>query len=112
MENTQKREIDELKKEISMLQSKTEKLVNTQMENLEEPPKIVLKELKGRNITIFKSKTENNTPKTDTDFKLNDEEIKVAKIIETTDNTKPKRIKITKKVIVSRQVDLCLRFRC
>ena len=87
-----------------MVQIKTEKLVNTQIDNVEEPPEIVLKELKGRNLTIFKSKTENNPTKTDTNSKLRDEENILAKNIEATDKSKPKRIKITKKVIEDRLI--------
>ena len=104
LENNHKNEIDELKNEINMLQTKTEKLLNTQRDNVEEPHEIVLKELKGRNLTIFKSKTENNPTKTDTSSKLSDEENIVAKNIEATDKAKPKRIKITKKIIEDRLI--------
>ena len=59
---------------ICTLKTKTDNLVNTRMDTLEEASNIVVKELKGRNVTVLKAKTENNIPKTVTSSK--DEEIK------------------------------------
>ena len=54
---------------------------------------------KGRNVTIVKSQTENNPPRTVPNTEIKDEEVRVAKNMKTTDEAKPKRFKITKKVI-------------
>ena len=88
-----------------MLKTKTEKLENTSKNNVEEASSIVVEGLKGRNITIFKTKAVDNPTKTVTTSKNKDEENIMKKNIETTDKPpKPKRIKITKKVIEDRLI--------
>ena len=74
LENNHKNKVDELKQEICILKTKTEKLLNTPTDNVEDVPTIVVEEVKGTNITIVKTKAENNPPKTLTTSKDTDEE--------------------------------------
>ena len=109
-ENKHKLEIEELKQEICILKIKTEKLVNTRMdsvEQVEEPSDIVLKELIGRNVTIVKATPANNPPKTITISK--DEENEVTKNSEPSIQPKTKRIKITKKMIEEKLISAYVR---
>ena len=103
MENNLKKEVDQLKQEIFILKTLTEELVSTRIDPVEEASNIIVKELKGRNVTIIKTKTENDTPKTVTTSKLTDDENTVTMNSETP-KPKPKRIKITKKVIEERLI--------
>ena len=98
-----KKEVDELKEEICILKTQTEELVSTRIDPVEEASNIIVKELKGRNVTIIKTKTENDTPKTVTTSKLTDEENTVTMNSETP-KPKPKRIKIIRKVIEERLI--------
>ena len=64
---------------ISFIHKKTisEKLQNTRNDNVEDASSIVVKELKGRNVTIVKANTGNKTPKTPavTNTKVKNEDI-------------------------------------
>ena len=95
------------------------------MDNTEEVPRIVVEELKGRNITIVKTKAENNPPKTLIISKASDEEntdvinnkngvensnectsVIEDKVIKASEpKVKPKTKRITKKVIEARLID-------
>ena len=90
----------------------------------EDVPNIVVKELKGRNVTILKTKTGNNPPKTPTviatveennlveNVNKQSEEITAQAAVDRTEHpklsenekVKPKRTKITKKVIEERLI--------
>ena len=78
--------------------------MNTPTDNVEDVPTIVVEEVKVTNITIVKTKAENNPPKTLTTSKDTDEENIVKKNSERTDKPKPKRMKINKKVIEDRLI--------
>jgi hypothetical protein len=91
LEDNHKNEVDELKPEICILKSETEKPGDTRMDNIDEASIIVFKELKGRNITVVKSKAENNPSKTVTTSK--DEENIVKKNKEATEKPKPNELK-------------------
>ena len=91
MENNLKKEVDEFKKEICKLKTKTEELVSTRIDPVEEASNIIVKELKGRNVTIIKTKSENDTPKIVTTSELTDEESTVTMNSETA-KPKPNRI--------------------
>ena len=88
--------IDELKEEIYILKNNA---VSTSINHAEEASNIVVEELKGRNITIIKTKK--NLPEITSS---RDEENKVTNKIETVEKPKPKRTKITKKVIEERLI--------
>ena len=88
---------------VRMLETKKEKLENVAMNIVEDVPSIVVEGLKGRNITVVKAK--DNPPKNVKIFQSNDEEDCIKKNIETKDEPpKPKRTKITKKVIEERLI--------
>ena len=79
LENNHKPDFVEMKQEI----------VNTKKDNVEEESSIVVEELKGRNVTIVKTKVKTNPTKTVTTTENTDEENVVKKNRETTDKPKP-----------------------
>ena len=64
LESIHKVEIDKLKLEIHMLKTNAEKLLNNNKDNVEDASNIVVKELKGRNVTILKTNNVSQPPKT------------------------------------------------
>ena len=91
--NINKIEIGKLKEEVFRVKNKPENVVNCGQDFVEDSAsKTVVKELMGRNVTIVKTNPENQNPKT------------VEANIELIDKPKPKRTKITKKVIEDRLI--------
>ena len=64
LESIHKVEIEKLKLEIHMLKTNAEKLLNNNKDNVEDASNIVVKELKGRNVTILKTNNVSQPPKT------------------------------------------------
>ena len=106
LENIHKIEIDKLNQEIYMLKTNAEKLVNNHNDNVEDVSNVVVKELKGRNVTILKTNTVNGPPKTPAVISsiATVEEIKDSKkdsppkkdstvIVESVLKTKPRKLK-------------------
>jgi hypothetical protein len=95
LENVSENEPGNVKEDICRNKNKTENIVNYGDDIVED---IVVKELIGRNVTIVKTNVENNTQKTV-------EENLVTKKVEVIVKPKPKRTKITKKVIEDRLIN-------
>ena len=108
LEDKHKNDVEELKKEMLILKTKTENLESTTVESVTDPTNIALKELKGRNVTIVKAATEMNTPKTVT----KNEEKEGTNKSETNVKPKPKKLEITKKVTEERLISACICFGC